>query len=522
MKLDKIAGLFLTILAFASCTETTDTIGSSLSELVDGVNVQTQSYDVESKSILADSVLSRNSIGYIGKVRDPETRAYVTGDFMAQFYCLENYKFPEDSVMTVYDENGNAQKGVIKADSCEIRLFYSDFYGDSTATMKLTAYEMDKPMNENREYYSNFDPMKEGYIRNGGISKDKVYALTDFMVPESTRDTSTYEPYITIKLNDPYMDKSGKTYSNYGTYILEKYYEDASNFKNAYTFRNNVVPGFYFKHKAGLGNMAYVDASQLTVYYKYTARVPYTSTTNGNTTTLYKDSVMNGVTVFWGTDEVLQTTNITNDKATLSTLVADNSCTYLKTPAGIFTELTLPVDDITSNHSGFNIASAKLSLQRINNSSQSQYAFDVPQYVLMVPKDSIYTFFEKGEMYNNRTSYLTSWAYGSSSNSNGNTYTFNNISGMINTMAAIPQSQRSDSWNKVVLVPVSVTTSSNSNASNSYNSYYYYYYGYSSSSSQSATVQKVTHNMGLESTKLVKGTSSNSPIKIDVIYSRFK
>lgn len=524
MKLHTTASLLLASLLIVSCTETTDTVGSSLSELIDGVNVQTQSFDVESRSILADSVLSRNSIGYLGKVRDPETGAYITGDFMAQFYCLENYEFPQHDAMTVYDDNGNAMKGVIRADSCEIRLFYSDFYGDSTSTMKLTAFEMDRPMNENREYYSNFDPEQEGYIRNGGISKDKVYALTDFMVPESTRDTSTYEAYITIKLNDPYTDKGGKTYSNYGTYVLQKYYDDASNFKNAYTFRNNVVPGFYFKHKAGLGSMAYVDASQLTVYYKYTAQVAYTDSVNGQATTLYKDSVLNGVTVFWGTDEVLQTTNITNDKSTLSALVADNSCTYLKTPAGIFTELTLPVEEITSSHDGFNIASAKLSLQRINNSSQSEYAFDVPQYVLMVPKDSLYSFFENGDLYNNRTSYLASWAYGSSSDANGNTYTFSNIAGLVNAMAAVGENQRSENWNKVVLVPVSVTTSSTSNnSSSSYSSYYYYYYGYSSSSSsQSATVQKVTHDMGLTSTKLVRGESANSPIKIDVIYSRFK
>lgn len=523
MKLNKIAGLLFASLAFVSCTETTDTIGSSLSEFVDGVNVQSASFDVESKSILADSVLSRNSIGYIGKVRDPETGAYVTGDFMAQFFCLENYKFPDHDVMTVLDSNGNPVKGVISADSCELRLFYSDFYGDSTSTMKLTAYEMDKPMNENREYYSNFDPEKEGYIRKGGINKDKVYALTDFVVPENTRDTSTYEPYITIKLNDSYTDKKGKAYNNYGTYILQKYYDDASNFKNAYTFRNNVVPGFYFKHKSGLGNMAYIDASQLTVYYKYTSKVEYTDTINGVATTLYKDSVLNGITVFWGTDEVLQTTNFTNDKTTLSKLVADNSCTYLKTPAGIFTELTLPVERIKSAYENYNLASASLSLQRINNSTQNEFAFDVPQYVLMIPKDSLYSFFENGEMYNNRTSFLTSWAYGSSSNPNGNTYSFSNISGIINAMAATPQNRRTEDWNKVVLIPVSVTKSTSSSSGSNYNSYYYYYYGYNySSSSQSGTVQKVTHNMGLESTKLVKGTSSNSPIKIDVIYSRFK
>lgn len=327
MKL-KIALILLSGFAMAACSDSTDGIGSSLNTNTDAVNVETASYDVASESLLADSVLSRNTTGYLGKVKDPETGNYITGDFMAQFYNLENYKFLAQSAMAGIDSKGDTIRGLVKADSCEIRLFYSKQYGDSTRTMKLIAYEMRKPMTEDRNYYSNFDPEANGYIRNGGIAQNKVYTLTDYMVAKSQRDTSTYEPYITIKLNGKYTDANGKTYANYGTYILEKYYENPSYFKNAYTFMQNVVPGFYFKHRSGLGNMAYIDASQLTLYYKY----------------VDNDSVLNGITVFWGTGEVLQTTNITNDKSRLAALAADQSCTYLKTPAGIFTELTLPVE----------------------------------------------------------------------------------------------------------------------------------------------------------------------------------
>lgn len=490
MKL-KIALILLSGFAMAACSDSTDGIGSSLNTNTDAVNVETASYDVTSESLLADSVLSRNTTGYLGKVKDPETGNYITGDFMAQFYNLENYKFLAQSAMAGIDSKGDTIRGLVKADSCEIRLFYSKQYGDSTRTMKLTAYEMRKPMTEDRNYYSNFDPEANGYIRNGGIAQNKVYTLTDYMVAKSQRDTSTYEPYITIKLNGKYTDANGKTYANYGTYILEKYYENPSYFKNAYTFMQNVVPGFYFKHQSGLGNMAYIDASQLTLYYKY----------------VDNDSVLNGITVFWGTEEVLQTTNITNDKSRLAELAKDQSCTYLKTPAGIFTELTLPVEKIVSGHENDKIAGASLSIPRINsNAGNTEYAFDIPQNVLMIPKDSLYSFFENEEMYNNRNSYVASYSGKSSTNA----YTFNNISGMITTMAAIEKSKRTADWNKVVLIPVTLTTTSSSTTNSS--SYYYYYYG--SSSSTSTTVTKVSHDMSLTSTKLVKGTESNSPLQL--------
>lgn len=504
MKLKTITLVALAVAALAACSDTTDTIGSSLSEQIDAVSVETATFNVASRSIVADSVLSRNTTGYVGRVRDPETGAYVKGDFMAQFFCLEDFALPEKSELVTYDEQGNEVRGIVKADSCELRLFYSSFYGDSTNTMKLTAHEMSHPMNEDRNYYSNFDPIKEGYIRDGGIHKDKVYTLTDFNVSESRRDTATYEPYITIKLNDPYTDTDGRTYDNYGTYVMQKYYDNTQNFKNAYTFRNNVVPGFYFANKAGLGSMAYIDGSQLNVYYKF----------------FTEDTVVSRVDVYWGTEEVLQKTNITNDKATIEKLAADESCTYLKTPAGIFTELTLPVEDIVRGHADDNIAGARLVLQRINNTSASDFTFNVPKTVLMIPKDSLYSFFEHNDMYDNRTSYVASWSYSSSSATSGNAYTFSNISGMIKAMADINEADRSSDWNKVVLVPVTLTTSSTSNSSSSY--YYSYYSSYYSSSSSSSTVTKVSHDMSLTSTRLVKGTATDSPIKLDVIYSKFK
>lgn len=503
MRLNILAAAAIALLAFAACTDSTDGIGSSISENVDAINVETATFGITSKSIFADSVLSRNSKGYVGKVRDPETGAYVTGNFMAQFNCLENFSFPKLDSLVAHDANGNEIRGKVKCDSCMLRLFYSDFYGDSTRTMKLTAYEMGKCMNENRNYYSDFDPLDEGYVREDGIHQDKVYALTDYMVDESTRDTSTYEPYITIKLNDPYTDKDGKTYDNYGTYVMQKYYDDPTNFSNSYKFRNNVVPGFYFKHKAGLGSMVYIDASQLDIYYSC----------------VVDDSVVNTVDVFWGTEEVLQKTNISNDKQSLAKLVADESCTYLKTPAGIFTELTLPVDEITANHENDNIAGAQLTIPRINSKTTDEYNLDVPQNVLMIPKDSLYSFFENSQMYNNRNSFLATWSYSQSSSNYSNSYTFNNISGMITAMADVDKAERTEDWNKVVLIPVTLTKTTTSSGS-SYSSYYYYYY-YGSSSSSSSTITSVAHDMSLTSTRLVKGTTE-SPIKLNVIYNRFK
>ncbi len=163
-----VASLVLAIsllTAFTACDDNTDTIGQSLADATAGVDIQTATFNVMSQSLQVDSVLSRNIYGYLGRVKDPETGAYITSDFMAQFNCLEGFEFPELDSLVTYDENGYSvfgNNGTIQADSCKMYLFINNVWGDSTQTMKMSAYEMAKPMNEVRLYYSNLDPMEEG------------------------------------------------------------------------------------------------------------------------------------------------------------------------------------------------------------------------------------------------------------------------------------------------------------------------------------------------------------------------
>lgn len=469
----------MSCITIASCDDTTDSIGNSLTDNMDMLKVTTDTFNVATRSIVADSVLSLSTTGYLGKIRDIETGNYITGDFMAQFSTLENYKLPEkDSIVSLQD-------GEVIADSCSIRLFYTDYYGDSLATMNITAYEMNEPMKEGVKYYSNFDPIAEGLIRNDGMKVNKTYTLTDLSISDEDRaDESSYTPNIKINLNKPYTDKNGVTYNNYGTYIMRMYYEDPDRFKNSYNFIHEVCPGFYFKTNDGIGSMAYITVSQLNIYFRY-----------------LNDSTYVGTTSFSATEEVLQTTNISNDKQNIADLANDNTCTYLKTPAGIFTEITLPVDEITENHSNDTINTAKISLTRINNNTHDEYSLSAPSTLLMIPKDSLYTFFENGDNVDYKKSFIATYS------SSTNQYTFNNISGMITYMADIKKKGLAENsnwlnehpdWNRVVVIPVSVTTNS------------------------SSQIVKIVHDMSLTSTKLVGGSENPyEPIKINVIYSKF-
>ncbi|MBQ4146365.1 MAG: DUF4270 domain-containing protein [Prevotella sp.] len=489
MKTRSLAALLLLITILTACDDTTESIGASLTDNMDHLQITTDTFSITTRSIIADSVLSRNTTGYLGKIKDPETGAYITGDFMMQFNTLEDYFFPTKDSIESKDELGN-----VYVDSCEIRLYYDDFYGDSLAAMKLSVYELAKPYEEGQNYYSNYDPFEQGYIREDGIVKSKMYALTNMGLSDSLRKSSSYSPNIRIPLNDPYTDKDGKTYKNYGTYILQKYYENPEITKNSYNFIHQICPGFYVKIQEGLGSMATIYNSQLNLYFRYRSKY-----TRDNTT---KDTIYVGTTTFAGTEEVLQHTHITNDKQTISTLAADNSCTYLKTPAGIFTEMTLPVDEIVYNHENDTLNTAKITLSRINNNTHGDYTLSTPSTLLIVEKDSMYTFFESNKIADNKLTYLSTFA--------NNGYTFNNISGLIRHMAEAKEKGLQSNpnwlalhpdWNKVVLVPVSTE---------------YVTVG------QNQVLAKVSHDMSMTSTRLVGGSANpNQPIRISVIYSKF-
>ncbi len=466
----------LAVIALYSCDDTTDGIGTSLIDRLDKLEVSSDTFKVTTRSVIADSVLSRSTTGYLGRIRDPETGNYITSDFMTQFHTFEDYTWPNENMIV-----SKADDGKVIADSCELRLFYDTYYGDSLAPLRVSVYEMQKPMKESQHVYSNFDPLKEGYVRTNGIAVNKSFTLNNQSLSEETKNSSSYTPNISIKLNEPYTDKEGNHYNNFGTYMMRKYYEDPSNYKNSITFINNVVPGFYVKLTNGLGAMANIYVTQLNVYFRYN----------------YNDSTVTGSSSFSGTEEVLQASHISNDAKRLEELAADNSCTYLKTPAGIFTEVTLPVEEIYNGHEGENINTAKITLQRVNDSKESDYAFGYPSTVLILPADSLYSFFENNDIADNKISYLASY----SSTTNG--YTFSNISGMIKQMKENHDAgNTSPKWNKAVIVPVTTTY-------------------YTSNSVQVLT--KVTHDMSLSSTRLVGGSDNKrGDIKLAVIYSKYK
>ncbi len=464
----------LAAIAIQSCDNDTATLG--IYPESDGITNSTASYEITSRSVLMDSVVASSAISYLGSVTDPETQAELTADFAAQFFTFENYTFPERNMM-VGTVDGKETAGVVQCDSLEVRLYFDNYYGDANQPMKLEVYELsrDKILSEDSVYYTNLDISK--YVDNNATPlASKVFTPKDYANTSSSSATS-----INISLDNAL-----------GTRMMQKYYEDPNNYKNSYNFIRNVFPGLYFKVSNGSGVMVGIYVGTLNIHFRYKEAG--------------KDSVYTGMSRFSATPEVIQSTRFQNSN--LNELVAEQDYTYLKTPAGIITELTLPIDEMFSGkHANDSINLASVTFTRYNK-LQDNYQLGTPGSLLMVRKGDYARFFKEKQVSNNRTNFTSTF------NAVYNSYTFDNIGRLLSycknerTNLAKQQGiteeqwmQKNPDWNKVFLVPVTITTSE-------VNTGYY---------SQQVQVS-VNHDMSMNSIRLVGG---NTKLKMQVIYSKF-
>jgi len=483
-----IVVLALNIL-FSACSDDTAFIGSSIMPDSDKVYTGDTIYSIKSRSIQVDSVLANTRNCFLGSIVDPETHSKTTCGYLAQFHMMENYQFPEKSKM-ICDENGN-----VVIDSCAVRIFFDEYYGDSLAVMKLIVQELDtaKVMKENVHYYTDIDPAD--YV-NEDSTKKYTYSYT---VKDLSRQNPT-NPSIVLRLP-----------TEYGAFIVNKYYENPNYFKNSYEFIHHVCPGLYFKTENSVGAIIKSFTTTLDIYFRYQSN----------------DSIVDGMHRMAATEEVLQNTKVEN-KIPTEMLNPKNPYTYLKSPNGIFTELELPIDEIVDGeHYNDTINSAQLMLRKHNATIGVNPILSAPESILMLKKSELFSFFEKAKLPDGKTSYIADF------NSGYNAYVFNNIANLL-TYLKIERDQAAginanDSyevrkqkyenwesavdkygnkinadWNKVILVPVDAEYNISTDL-----------YGNSSK-----TLQRVRNQMGLRSAKIEGGYGND--IKMSVVYSKFK
>lgn len=522
MKARHIGIMLMAILTLFGCDDTTNTLGLGMLPDSDGMSAHTATFDVTTRSIAVDSVFAKTSIGYVGKFSDPEFGYYETS-FLTELNCVDNFAFPEVYTPTEWDKDGNPTKatGTMAGDSIvsvQLIVYYENWFGDSLNACRMSVYELDKKLDKNR--YTNINP-EEFYNKYDDklLLGRKAYSAYDTTVPDSIRNETnssgnkTYSPNVTFLLDKKEFGEER---------LLKVYRQHPEYFKNAASFIDKVFKGVYVKSDYGDGTILYVDQVGLLVQLRF----HYVDEETGvalkkkdGTDSLYYsyyNSEKNIPLMFASTKEVIQANQFLNSQL-IKEKVNESKHTYIKSPAGIFTEATIPYDEIYNQLSQDTLNAVKLTFTNYNITSNYEYSMSAPTNVLLLRKKELKSFFEGNKVSDNITSFTTTHnAFAT------NQYTFSNIARLVTTCINEKQTAKQtakeeagDSWNetqweekwekanedwdKVLLIPVSIT--------------------YDSNTSSSSTMTGIQNDLKPGYAKLRGG--SESPLKIEVTYTSF-
>ncbi len=374
-----IAGLL------SGCNDDLNYVGGTIQPDGDKIDVQVDSFMMTASTVKIDSIYAKTSSGYLGHFYDPQFGDY-KADFICQFYCKEGYTFAKEPI------DG-------KIDSVEFVILFDSYIGDSLSPMKAEVFPVVKSLDRN--YYTNIQP--ESYCDMQNSLGGQAYTIYDAV-------NATKSDTIRIRLKD-----------ELGQRIYDETINNPASFENQEAF-NRFFPGLYITNTYGMGAALEVGASGLMIHYRYEAT---TTDSNGNDSTYYA----NTNELFIVTNEVVQLNRLSSYG--LDDLLAPNDkYTYLKTPAGVYTRLVIPAKDIFNRIGDRIINNLPITIRPL---PQSDWKFSPTpsSYLLMLPEDSLKTFFEQNKTDDNITSFITTYSY--SSTEKNYIYNFGNVARLLKT-----------------------------------------------------------------------------------------
>ncbi len=405
-------------LTYWACNEDVSTIGTGMIPDQDKIGVYTDTVYLEASTIKLDSIYAKSINGLLGEFYDP-VYGNLRSSFICQFYAPQTNLFPD----TVINN---------KIDSISLNIYYYVFLGDSLTPMEASVYPVVKPLD--KHYYTNVDPAK--YCDMSQLYGKKTYTARDSFFYAN----SFYERYISIKLP-----------LELGQKFFNEWKKPAPNAYSSLEAFTAFFPGVYIANTFGSGRISYVDFTEIGIYYN-TLETGKDVSGNDSTYTV-SDSTMFNVT-----KEIIQLNSYKNTHDA-QLLVPNDERTYIKTPAGVFTKVTIPIPEIIKKIGNKKFNNAKLSLM-VYGKEDTKYPLPFPgngassetvaNKMLLIKQDSVIPFFENQQVADFRTSFTTTLS--------NYVYDFGNISGVIQD--AINNEATKDKNLELLVIPVQTTTSS--------------------------------------------------------------
>ncbi|NLY25874.1 MAG: DUF4270 domain-containing protein [Bacteroidales bacterium] len=463
MKLTSIhKALIVTFVAILtlSCNDTLDQVGFSIQPGKDRLTVGIDTLFMQARTVQVDSIYAKTKYPVLGEYIDPVFGS-VKSDYIGEFY------FPQ----------GAGFKTGATIDSVRVVVSYSTMMGDSLAPMELSVYEVTKSL-EGVSNYTHNDPeayadMSAPLGREVFTGKNSTYRTETYSSGYTSQEYKVYD--INVKLPDELGEKFLNEYNKAGHGKMV----DADSFREFF-------PGLYFTTSFGNSTMLNVSFTSLYVHYHYLD-------VKGSST--QQDTIRKDAMRLFITPEVTQLNHVSNNNDQL--LVENATHTYVKSPAGVNTEVTFPLSQIYDKMKSQALNLAKFTIFAMPDAIENPMVkLSPPDYLLLVNRDSLDGFFENKKLPDNVTSFLSA-----KFDATTYSYNFNNISTMINHYNETSDGVPFDLVYYLIPVDATIVTSQQS---------------YYSSGSQSLT--DVSNQMWPTAAMLDKREGN---LKLELIFSNF-
>ena len=406
-----LSGLFYLI----ACDDSIDRVGMGIQPEGDQILTYGDSLSISGTTIKDPVLYAKTIYGLLGNFYDPLYGQLKAG-YICQFYPAQGFG-DQGRIDSIEDFTGG------KIDSIQLKILYTTYVGDSLSPMEVSVYPVKRgtPLTEN--YYTPLQPAD--YCDLDSLLGKKVYTARDMNISDSLNKVNL--------ASDNYKVISVPLPRELGQSFYDEYKECLNN-PNRNTFKTpeamaEFFPGLYITSTLGSGCLLAVEKTDIFIYYSWEREVEDADHEK------HKETFV-GIAVLDVTKEIIQLNEYIGSHDEQLWETPDAEKMYIKTPAGIFAEISIPIGELKNKIGNRKFSNVRLSIEA-ETPDDWVYTWKFPgtgtaslfslsqSKMLLIEPDSIRPFFEKQKVEDRKTNYFTTFSPTTYS------YTFSNIANVI-------------------------------------------------------------------------------------------
>lgn len=429
--------------ALYSCEGDLPSTGSGVLDENDAIIVKADTFPILSAIDSCDAIISQADSFLLGEIETDY--GLLRASILTQLACPEGYHYPAGA----------------EVDSICLFMYYSSWVGDGYSPLSIDAYMMDKAtFNYSGTYPTDLD-INQYCSRKESILQNRRIVAAAEKLDSIANDKGQFVPMVRMRLNDEFMQQFWQIQS----------FEDQETF-------NKQFKGLMIETSFGSSTVLNISDVALGVFYHFTYNKAG------------KDTTVNDMKAFYANSEVRAVNHLSylDKEEWITQLQSDPKHNYVVAPAGIYTRLSFPMGEMAAmikseltdtlsdgntvqKQPYVNRAMVQIDVENVYTGSGADITrndwLQPAKHMLLIRESSMERFFAKKELPSDTCALLSTLNQGVDSLGNTIYYYSYDLSDFLHNQL---RQDSLDAELKMMLIPVTVTTSVSNNATTSISS----------------------------------------------------